>query len=552
MRTLVTRHTPTVALVALLAVAAGGLLAAQEIGSQALLDGLKNPERWLTYSGDYTGQRHSPLTQVTPANVAGLAPQWTFQTGIIAARNQATPLVIDGILYFTGWLNNAWAIDGRTGRQLWRYQRTLPPDIISCCGLQNRGFSVAGNRLFMATLDAHIIALDMGTGTVVWDTVIEDYRKGYANTASTLVVKDLVITGLAGADFGVPGYVDAFDIKTGKHVWRFKTVADPGEPGGDTWPSDPTTVRGGGSTWISGSYDPELNLIYWPTGNPAKDFNGKLRRGDNLYTNSVVALDAATGRLRWHYQFTPHDVWDYDATETLVLADLTLGGRPRKVVMQADRNGFFYVLDRATGEFLLGKPFVKTTWAERIDDKGRPVAVADQQPSEGGTLVCPGHDGGTNWRSPSFDPKLSLFFVNAKEQCETMYAWDQPFVPGQLYLGGSFTTGGDPIYSALRAIDPTTGARKWEFRLSVAGTQSAAGVLSTASGLVFTGDGVGNFIALASDTGRYLWHYPTGGAITAAPMSYQLDGRQYVAVAAGTNLVAFALPRGSSPAAPGR
>lgn len=516
------------------AAAAGG-----EITMQQLLDGLKNPLRWLSYSGSYTGQRHSPLTQITPANVAHLSPQWTFQTAVLG-KFEATPIVIDGIIYVTGPNNHAWAIDGRTGRRFWHYQKALPDRLNVCCGMVNRGFAVYGERLYMATLDAHLVALDSRTGSLVWEVAIDDYRRGYSATAAPLVVKDKIVVGIAGAEYGIRGFLDAFDAGTGQRAWRLWTVPEPGEPGGDTWLGN-SWERGGGSTWVTGTYDPELNLIYWGTGNPGPDLFGDVRKGDNLYTDAVVAIDADTGKLRWYYQFTPHDTHDWDSVHVPVLADMNIGGQKRKLLFVANRNGFFYTLDRTDGKLIVARPYVKTTWAKEIGPDGRPILLPNNEPTEQGTVTCPDIGGGTNWMSPSFNPATGLLYVTAREVCAKFFAWPQEFMVGQYYFGGAYQREGGRGYGALRAIDPLTGKIKWEFKYF---TPSMAGTLSTASGLVFTGDMEGNVMAFEARSGKNLWHFQTGSAIYAAPITYMLDDTQYVLVPSGTTLFAFAL-RGS-------
>ena len=512
-------------------------IAAPQVTAQDLRNGLKDPSRWLTYAGDYTNQRHSPLTQITPENVSRLTPQWVFQTETLG-RFQATPLVVDGIIYVTGPLDTGWALDARTGRQIWRYRRELPGGLIACCGLVNRGFGVLGDRLFKTTLDAHVVAISMKTGAIVWDTVMENYRNGYSGTAAPLVVKDKVIVGMAGAEYGVRGFVDAYDAQTGKRSWRFHTTAGPDDPGHSTWRgTDPKAwEKGGGSTWVTGAYDPELNLVYWGTGNAGPDYDGSEREGDNLYTASIVALDADTGRLRWHYQFTPHDVWDWDATQMPVLADLTIGGQPRKVVMFANRNGFFYLLDRATGSLIRARPFIETSWAKEIQANGRPMLLPNSIPSEEGTRVCPDQAGGTNWMAPSFDKALGLLFVTARESCGIFYTWKEDYNPGDSYRGGAVQrVSQSPV---LRAIDVASGERRWDFPYA---SQSLAGVLSTASGLVFAGAS-GNFMAFDARTGKNLWHFQTGSALTSGAVTYMVDGRQCVLMPSGTTLTAYALP----------
>ena len=509
----------------------------QGITSQDLLDGLKDPSRWLMYSGDYSGRRHSPLTQITPANVGQLTPQWTFQTGVLG-KFEATPIVIDGVLYYTGQNNNAWAIDARTGRSLWRYQRTLPAGLSVCCGNVNRGFAVYRDRLIMATLDAHLVALEMKTGKVIYDVPIDDFKLGYTATVAPLIVKDKVIVGIAGAEFGIRGFLDAFDAETGKRSWRFWTVPEKGQPGSETWQGD-SWLHGGGPTWVTGSYDPELNLLYWGVGNPGPDYNGDVRKGDNLYTNSLVALDPETGKLRWHYQFTPHDTHDWDSNHTPVLADLDVNGVKRKLVMVANRNGFFYTLDRTDGKLLVGKAFVNQTWAKEIGPDGRPVVLPNTEPTDQGTPVCPDLFGATNFMPPSFNPETKLFYVTARETCGTYFKREDAYETGGRYEGGGMRRTGDSRYGAIRAIDPLTGERRWEYRYAA---PSFAGNLSTASGLVFTGDADGYAMALDARTGALLWRYSTGSAIYAPPATFSLDGRQYLLMPSGTTLTAFALP----------
>jgi alcohol dehydrogenase (cytochrome c) len=520
------------------------LLAAQDGGAPAvtyqdLLDGLKNPSRWLMYSGEYNGQRHSPLKQITPQNVSRLAAQWTYQTGTTARGRgfEATPLVIDGVLYVTGPNNFAWALDARTGRAFWQYRRDLPADLTyGASAPVNRGFGVLGDRLFMVTLDAHLLALDIKTGSVVWDVVLGDYKIGYAATLAPLVIKDKVIVGISGSDYPTRGFLDAYDPQTGTRIWRTYTVPGPGEPGSDTWPASiEVLARGGGGTWVTGSYDPELNTLYWGTGNPNPDYYGEDRKGDNLYTASLLAVDGDTGKLKWHYQFTPHDTHDWDSNHVPVLADLTIGGQRHKAVMVANRNGFFYALDRTNGKVLYGKPFTDTTWARELGPDGHPIVLND------GSKGClPDQWGGTNFMPPSFDPALRLFFVTARETCATYLPEKQTIVPGRSSTSGVVRRDADKAYGVLRAIDVTTGDRKWEFRYT---SPSFAGVLSTAAGVVFSGDNEGNFMAFDARTGKNLWHYPTGSSIWGGgPMTYLLDGRQYVLIPSGGTLIAFALP----------
>jgi alcohol dehydrogenase (cytochrome c) len=525
----------------------GAALAAQQappaqVSLEEIAQGLPaDGSRWLTFGGNYSNHRYSPLTQITPENVGRLMPQWTFQTGTLG-NFQTTSLIRDNVLYVTGPQNVAWAIDARTGRQIWRYRRELPDGLTACCGLVNRGFGVLGDKLFMTTLDAHLIALDMKTGAVVWDVEMEEYSKGYAATIAPLVVKDKVIVGSAGGEYGCRCFIDAYDANTGKRAWRFYTIPGPGEPGNETWAGD-SWSRGGSSIWVTAAYDPELNLAYFGTGNPGPDYHSDSRKGDNLYSDSIVALDVDSGKLRWYYQFTPHDVHDWDATQVPILADLTIGNQPRKVVMFANRNGFYYTLDRTNGRVIVAKPFVRVTWAKEIGADGRPVLVPGHTPDEKGELTCPDIAGGTNFWPPSYDPAQRLFFVTAREVCATYYAWKPEFKQGDRFTGGAAqrARGADyPAYGAIRAIDPTTGDRKWEFKLP---TPATGGLLTTASGLLFGGDNEGNLLALDSRSGKLLWSYQMGSNLHGtSPTTYVIDGRQHLLVPAGTTLTAWALP----------
>jgi alcohol dehydrogenase (cytochrome c) len=531
-----------VAMAIWLASASPSRVAAQDGGVtyDDILAGLSDPTRWLTYSGDYSGRRHSPLTQITPENAHRLAPAWTFQTGFDTRGRgfETTPLVLDGVLYVTGSNNYAWAIDARSGRPFWQYRRQLPDDLTyGASAPVNRGFGILGDRLFMVTLDAHLLALDRATGSVLWDVQLADYRVGYAATLAPLVLDGKVIVGISGGEYATRGFVDAYDPETGERLWRFHTIPAPGEPGSETWPDDPLTLaRGGAGTWMNGSYDPDLDLIYWGTGNPNPDYNGDSRPGDNLYSNSIVALEAETGELRWHFQFTPHDLHDWDSNHMPVLADMEWDGEQRRVVMVANRNGFFYVLDRETGELLLGEPFTGTTWARELDAEGRPIILND------GSQGClPDPWGSTNFYPPSFDPNLELFFVTARETCATFVQQEPEYIPGRQSTGGVIWIDQDQGWSALRALDPRSGELEWEFRYP---SPTFAGVMSTASGVLFAGDHEGNFIAFESATGRDLWHYQTGSRIWGAgAMTFMLDGRQHVLIPSGSTLVAFALPR---------
>jgi alcohol dehydrogenase (cytochrome c) len=523
-------------------IGAAAVISAQQpppplISNQELLDGLKaDGSRWLTFGGNYSNHRFSPLTQITPDNVMKLVPQWTFQTATLG-NFETTTLVRDNVLYVTGPQNVAWAIDARTGRQIWRYRRELPPNLTACCGLVNRGFAALGDKLFMVTLDAHLLALDMKTGDIVWDAMLENYKTGHASTLAPLVVKDKVIVGVAGGEYGIRGFIDAYEAQTGKRAWRFFTIPGAGEPGNNTWKGDSWKI-GGAGVWVTGAYDPEQNLIFYGTGNPGPDYHSESREGDNLYSASLVAVDADSGKLKWYYQFTPHDVHDWDATEVPILADMTIAGQPRKIVMFANRNGFYYTLDRVTGKPIVAKPFVTTTWAKEVDRNGRPVLLPGHIPDEKGENTCPDVTGGTNFWPPSYDPTSHLFFVNAREVCATFYAWKPDYNAGDRFTGGAATRAKEAV-GALRAIDPATGDRKWEFKYL---SPSTAGILTTASGLIFTGDADGNLLAVNSRTGKLVWRYQMGSTMHGtSPVTYMLDGRQQILVPAGTTLTAWAL-----------
>ncbi len=529
----------------------------QPVSFERLLRANDEPHNWLTYSGTYRSQRHTLLKQITPANVNRLELQWVFQTNAVE-KFEATPLVVDGVMYTVSPLNNIVALDAATGRVFWVY-RHRPSGQRNCCGNNNRGLAILGNTLFMGTVDAYLVAVNATTGEEQWSVKLERAEAGYSIMHAPLVVKDKVIVGVGGGEFGIRGFIAAYDAKTGREVWRFNTVPGPGEPGHETWKGDPDAWKhGGGPIWVTGSYDPDVNLTYWGVGNPGPDWNGDGREGDDLYTDSVIALNADTGALAWYYQFTPHDEMDYDAVQVPVLADLQWPGldgrkRLRKVMMWANRNGFFYVLDRITGNLLLAKPFVKVNWASGIDDNGRPIRVAGKVPTKEGTIIFPGVQGGTNWYSPSYSPRTGLFYVSCWDDYSTVFVKERAnFREGKGFPGGDALPAGPGLwtprvenhfreedgYGAVRAIDPLTGERKWEFKMP---NVTESGILTTASDVLFGGGREGYFFALDARTGAVLWRAALGGVVISGPMSYAVAGRQYVAVAAGSALFSFAL-----------
>ena len=516
-------------------------LAATAVGQvtyEQIVKAPSTPQNWLTYSGGYNGYRYSGLQEINSTNVQALAPAWVFQTQL-QGKFETTPLVIDGVMYFTGPDDHGYAVDARTGRAIWRYERKLPARVSACCGRVNRGFAALGDKVFMATLDAHVVALDAKTGNVVWDTEAADYRVGHTFTLAPLAVKNKIVVGISGGEYGIRGFIDAYDADTGKRAWRFYTVPGKNEPGNESWAGDSWT-RGGAPAWVTGSYDPELNLIFWGTGNPAPSDDPSARKGDNLYSNSLVALDADTGKLKWHFQFTPADAHDWDATEIPILLDAKLDGSNRQLLAFANRNGFFYLLDRTDGKFILAKPYGKVTWAQDVGNDGRPHLLPAAEMTKEGKVVCPGATGGTNWMSPSFSPQSGLVYVVAREECDFFTSMPQSLHPGHPYLGSVYyKPAEEKPWGALRAIDPTTGTIKWEFKYLSA---PWGGALSTAGGLVFAGDMEGYLIGFDALTGKDLWHFQTGAPIWASPVSYAVDGRQYVAIASGNAIFAFALP----------
>jgi alcohol dehydrogenase (cytochrome c) len=530
------------------------VFAAASLEAQVTFDRLlhtdREPQNWLTYSGNVLGQRYSPLSQITAANVKNLELQWAWQAKSLE-KFETTALVLDGVLYTIQAPNNTntadgntqiVALDAATGRQFWTFRYNIPSTARPCCGRVNRGLAILGDTLYMSTLNSHLIAINAKVGTLLWDTTVST-TPGYPITHAPLIVKDKVIVGTAGGDTPIRGFLAAFDAKTGKEVWRFYTIPGSGEPGNETW-SGESWKTGGAAIWNTGAYDTETNLTFWGIGNPYPDSNGAVRLGDNLYSDCVVALDADTGKLKWYYQFTPHDQMDYDSTQVPVLADIEFKGKMRKAMLWANRNGLMYVLDRTTGEFLQGKPFVKVNWMDGFDKDGRPKRVPGKLPgAEGdGSPIMPTVLGGTNWYPPSYSPKTGLFYVSAWENSHS----GGP--PGQRGAANTTPMADTALaqnvkteeegFGVVRAFDPRTLDQKWEFKMN---DITWAGVLSTAGDVVFSGGREGYFFALDGRSGTLLWKIALGGQVNSGPMSYGVNGRQYIAVNAGTSLFVFAL-----------
>ena len=511
-------------------------------GGDAAFDRILRPRpgEWPTYNGRLDGNRHSQLDQIHHGSVASLEVAWMYP---MESPNllETTPVVVDGVMYVT-FANEVHALDALHGRRIWTYSEPRTPGILGAAArAANRGVALLGNRVFVVTDHAHLLALDRLTGRKVWDVEMADYRQNYNATAAPLVIRDLVISGVSGGDQGVRGFLAAYDAASGEERWRFWTVPLPGEALSETWKGS-VLPHGCATTWLTGTYDAGLDLLYWPTGNPCPDMNGDERLGDNLYSNSVLALRPGTGELVWHFQYTPHDEHDWDAVQTPVLADMDWNGEPRNLLIHANRNGFFYVLDRVDGQLLLAEPFIrKLTWAERIGSDGRPVLVPGTRPTPGGNLVCPGLQGATNWPAKSFDPASGLFFTLASEFCHVFTKRSETWEAGKPFYGGTAREPvGEPGERYLRAIDVSTGRIAWERKLGDSVRANWSGVLSTAGGLVFFADNQGTFHAARIADGRLLWSRHLNARVRASPMTYTAGGRQFVAVAAGTSVVSFA------------
>jgi len=513
------------------------------VTADELVHAENQPGEWLTYSGSYNGQRYSRLNHINKDNVNELHVAWVRQLlSKDGRRLEVSPIVRGSIMYVTALPGDVYALDAVTGRVIWTFKHDISSPLALCCE-GNRGVALLGSRIFFGTEDAHLIALDANTGKLLWDVTVAESSKGYAITAAPLAVNDMIVSGIAGGDFATRGFLEAYDAATGKRRWRFETVPTPGEPGGETWESD-SFRTGGGPTWMTGSFDPTSGLLYWGVGNPNPDFFGASRKGDNLYTNSVVALEAATGKLRWYFQFTPHDTHDWDAAQIPVLIDDVVGYPERKLLAWGNRNGLFYLLDRMTGKFLVGAPFIRQNWTDGLDGNGRPHLVASSIPTREGVVVYPHSAGATNWWPPSYDPELQLMYIPTVDHGSIIAASGvgDP-APGEARGGSSQETVPNELtVPAVKAVDVRTGNVQWQYASPSRSPipEETGGLMSTAGGLVFGGD-LDTFFALDARTGAELWRFYAGGIIVAAPISYEVEGRQYVVMTAGDSIFAFAL-----------
>ena len=485
-------------------------------------------DAWPTYNGDYSGRRYSDLNQIDASNVTSLGLAWAYRTNTVAVKS--TPLMVDGILYFSV-PDHVWAVDGRSGREIWHYRYT------SSGGdhIGNRGVGMYKDRLYFETPDCHLICLNAKDGKQRWKVELGDVKLGYCSTMAPLVVANHIIVGVSGDVTDLPGYLDSRDPETGALQWRFYTAPKPGEPGSETWPKNGDAItHGGGMTWMTGTYDPALNLVYWGTGNPNPVLVGEGREGDNLYTCSIVALHGDTGKLAWYFQPSPHDVHDWDAVETPILFDGEFHGEQRQMLAQASRNGYFFLLDRKTGAHLLTAPFVESNWAQGINAAGQPVRNPAKDPAPDGVLVEPGSSGSTNWPSPSYDPQTGLVYVNARRQWSVFYKTSEGKAEG---WGGRDR--GLYAESVLVGIDYKTGEIRWKHEIGPG--EGSAGIMTTAGNVLFTADTSGNLLGLSPSTGETLWHVNVGGHVANSPMTYRIGGKQYLIFGSGDSLYAFTL-----------
>ena len=520
------------ATVLLLMLLVQGQVQGQELGWERLINSDREPQNWLSYGGNYSAHRYSSLDQINRGNVGQLAPAWMFPTGELRGGLNATPLVADGVMYLMGPMNRVFALDAVKGTILWRYHYKLP-EISIPYQPGSRGLAIGHGRVYFGTVDNHVVALDAKTGREIWEVEVEDVRQCGCNiTSAPLIIRDKVIVGGTGGEHAHRGYINAFDAKTGRHLWRFYTIPAPGEPGAETW--DPRMLKyGGAPAWLVGSYDPELNLLYWGIGNPSSDFYDALRPGDNLYSNSIIALDPDTGRLKWHYQEVPHDMYDFDSAYECVLIDYEKGGRKQKLLVHANKGGYTWVLDRATGKYVNAYPHVdELTWLKGVDVNGRPVGMQPVPPDKE-TFVCPSAAGGRNWDHSSYSPRTRLWYNIGWEICNIIRPEKMEPKEGQPLFGGSMTfvaPRGKPAYGHINGFDPLTGERKWRYQTRY---MNVASLLSTGGDLIFTGDVMGEVFALDATNGKKLWGFNTGASVTGSPITYSVNGRQYVAVPTG-------------------
>lgn len=503
----------------------------QSVTGERLVAARAEPQNWLTYYGAYDGQRYSALDQINVGNVKNLRPAWVFQHGNIGLvatpatySFEAAPIVVDGVMFVSGWDGLVWALDAVTGELLWQYKHAIPLDTPLCCGNVNRGVAVARGKVFVATANGYLVALNAVTGKQEWQRAWCDVRAGESATMAPLVVKNLVIVGSSGAEYGVRGHIDAFDVVTGERVWRRYNVPKPGEKGSETWNRDTDAwARGGGTAWITGTYDPELDLLYWGTGNPGPDFDGAARKGDNLYTSSVVALDPDDGSLKWHYQWTPHDVWDYDGVNENILFE----HEGRKLLAHFDKNGFLFLLDRTNGQFVRATKFANATWADIDPDTGK--VTVRRTPTAEGVVIEPGPAGAKEWPHAAFSPRTRLLYAPIIEASATFKVVPMKFKEGMPYWGGEATVSGEHS-GALKAFDAITGKEVWSVKTE---HPMVASVLATAGDLVITGRATGEVVAHHARTGELLWQFQTGSGIHSNPVTYSVRGKQYIAVPSG-------------------
>jgi alcohol dehydrogenase (cytochrome c) len=505
----------------------------RDVNYERILNARSEPQNWLTYYGAYNGQRFSPLDQINTENVKRIGPAWIFQagmSGMIAGAStysfEAAPIVVDGVMFLSGWDGWVWALDAKTGVEIWRYKHAVPFDVSLCCGNVNRGVAVAQGKVFFVTANAHVLALDATTGKRVWDKTYGDVRAGESATVAPLVVKDKVIVGSSGGEFGVRGHLDAFDLETGEHHWRCYMIPKPGEPGSETWPADGEAwARGGANCWLTGTFDPETNLLYVGTGNPAPDFDGGVREGDNLYTDCIVAVDVDAGQIRWHYQCTPHDVWDYDSIAECILFE----SEGRKLLGHFDKNGYFFVLDRTDGALVQITPFVdRIDWgAITRDGKVTPRRYPDKEGEP--VHFYPGPAGAKEWTHAAYSPRTELFYVPVQDVGATATRRRREFKESIPYWGAGVQVDIEDMTGSVSAFD-ANGDEKWRWRNEL---PMCASVLATGGDLVFAGEPSGEFNALDARTGKLLWQFQCGSGHHSSPTTYMVDGRQYIAVPVG-------------------